>query len=99
MFNLFTPGFEGTTHTTWLSKSMGESQLPIPILLQRLAGYFSQATLWEMMALMSAKSTQFSFPLCHSFPAIMIYNKPYIATITTFRIYTSHLYLVSTPRC
>jgi len=51
-------------------------QLPIPVLHGCLAGYSSQAVWWEMMASMSAKPTQFSFPLCHSFPAI--FSKSYV---------------------
>jgi len=47
-----------------------KAQPSIPILHGRLAGYFSQAVFWEMMALMSAKPTQFSFPLCRSFPVV-----------------------------
>jgi len=47
----------------------------MPALQVCLAGYFSQ---WEMMASMSAKPSQFSFPLCHSFPALS--SKSYIAT-------------------
>ena len=42
----------------------------IPIPHGPLAGYFSWAILWEMMASMSAKPTQFGFPLCRSFLAI-----------------------------
>jgi len=50
----------------------------IPILQSHLAGYFSRAVLWEMIASMSAKPTQFSFPLCCSFPVVS--SKSYIAT-------------------
>ena len=47
----------------------------MPALQVCLAGHFSQ---WEMMASMSAKPTQFGFPLGHSFPAL--FSKSYIAT-------------------
>jgi len=45
-------------------------QPSIPQLHGRQVGYFSQAVFWEMMASMSAKPTQFSFPLCRSFPVV-----------------------------
>jgi len=56
----------------------------IPVLLEHLPSYSSQAVLWEMMAPASAMPTQFSFPLCHSFPAVS--NKSYIATNHTLNI-------------
>jgi len=46
----------------------------IPVLHKRPAGYFNQAILWEMMASMSAKPTQSSFPLYSS-----LSSKSYIA--------------------
>jgi len=42
-------------------------QAQFPILHKLLAGYFSQAIMWEMMALLSAKPTQ--SPPCCFFPA------------------------------
>ena len=45
-------------------------QPSIPVLHGHLAGYSSQAVFWEMMASMSAKSTQLGFPLCRSFPVV-----------------------------
>jgi len=88
MFNLFTPGFEGATHTTWLSKSMGESQSS-GWLFQ--PGYFVGNDGIDECKVHTVQLPYVSLISCH--------NKPYIATITTFRIYTSHLYLVRTSRC
>ena len=56
-------------------------QPPIPVLQVCLAGYFNQVVFWETMASMSAKPTQFSFLLCHSFPCFLPYlASSYIAT-------------------
>ena len=60
----------------------------IPVLHARVAGYFIQAVWWEKMALMSAKRTQFSFPLHCSFPAVS--SKSFIATMYGL-ITSSHL--------
>ena len=73
-------------------------QPKIPVLHARVAGYFSQAVWWEKMASMSAKLTQFSFPLRCSFPTV------FIATMYGLK-YSSHfsanqgLYLAIFPRC
>jgi len=77
-------------------------QPKIPVLHARVAGYFSQAVWWEKMALMSAKRTQFSFPLHCSFPAVS--SKSFIATMYGL-IYSLHLsanqglYLALFPWC
>jgi len=77
-------------------------QPQIPVLHARAAGYFSQAVWWEKMASMSAKRTQFSFPLRCPFPAVS--SKSFIATIYGL-IYSSHLsanqglYLALFPWC
>jgi len=63
-------------------------QPQIPVLHTRVAGYFSQALWWEKMTLMSAKRTQFSFPLSCSFPAVS--SKSFIAAMYGL-IYSSHL--------
>jgi len=42
-------------------------QLLIPVFHAHLEGYFSQPVLYKLMALMSAKPTQFSFPFVAPF--------------------------------
>ena len=54
-----------------------------------LAGHFTQVISWEMMAPVSAKPTQFSFPLCHSFPAVSSKCAQLLITLWTC---SSHLF-------
>ena len=102
-FNSFIPNLCRRESRPLVGKgSLVNVQPQIPVLYTRVAGYFSQAVWWEKMASMSAKRTQFSFPLCCSFPAVS--SKSFIATMYGL-IYSSHLsanqelYLALFPWC